>query len=135
MISGGIFKEGLGQLIFLIGNGNSFAYKQVLNFYKEDMVKFGPKSFLQYGATAHSSMGSKEEINKLSEDLYIPTWEDRSELGGKTIPKWSNDRKNLKYMYKFLLMIEQLNFMTSIYIYLIEFLINYFRRLIINFIY
>ena len=37
MVSGGISSEGLGKLIFHSGNVNTFAYKQVLNYYKEDL--------------------------------------------------------------------------------------------------
>ena len=65
MISGGICKEGLGRIIFHSGNVNSFAYRQVLNFYKEDIDKFSNKIFQQDGAKAHSSKSSKEEIEKL----------------------------------------------------------------------
>ena len=78
----------MGQLIFQSDNVNSFAYKQVLNFYREDMIKFVPKFFLQDGAIASSSMGSKEDIKKLFGDLYIPTKKDGPILGEKTIPKW-----------------------------------------------
>ena len=37
MISGAISKNGLGHLIMHSGNINTFAYKQSLNFYKEDI--------------------------------------------------------------------------------------------------
>ena len=47
MVSGGICKEGLGEIIFLSGTLNSFAYKQVLKYYKEDFNKFPPKIFQQ----------------------------------------------------------------------------------------
>ena len=59
MVSGGISSEGLGKLIFHSGNVNTFAYKQVLNYYKEDLSSFQPKYFQQDGARAHSSKGSQ----------------------------------------------------------------------------
>ena len=37
IVSGGISKDGLGKLIFHSGNINTFAYKQVLQFYREDI--------------------------------------------------------------------------------------------------
>ena len=40
MVSWGICDEGLGEIIFHGGNLNSFAYKQVLKFYKEDIDKY-----------------------------------------------------------------------------------------------
>ena len=45
MVSGGICNEGLGELIFHSGNVNSFAYKQVLKYYKEDLNRFPSKYF------------------------------------------------------------------------------------------
>ena len=47
MVSGGICDEGLGEIIFHGGNLNSFAYKQVLKFYKEDFDKYPSKIFQQ----------------------------------------------------------------------------------------
>ena len=73
MISGGICKEGLGRIIFHSGNVNLFAYRQVLNFYKEDIDKFSNKIFQQDGARAHSSKSSKNEIEKLFGNNFIPT--------------------------------------------------------------
>ena len=45
IVSGGISKDGLGKLIFHSGNINTFAYKQVLQFYKEDIDNSGKKLF------------------------------------------------------------------------------------------
>ena len=50
MVSGGICKDGLGEIIFHGGNINSFAYKQVLKYYREDLHKFPDKIFQQDGA-------------------------------------------------------------------------------------
>ena len=88
MVSGGICNKGLGKLIFHSGNVNTFAYRQVLNYYKEDLNFFGEKMFQQDGARAHSSKGSQTEINKLFEGHFIPTWEDGPEINGQKIPKW-----------------------------------------------
>ena len=55
MVSGGICDEGLGEIIFHAGNLNSFAYKQVLKFYREDIDKYPSKIFQQDGARSHSS--------------------------------------------------------------------------------
>ena len=42
MISGGISKKILGNLIFHSGNVNTFSYKQVLHFYKKDFINLAP---------------------------------------------------------------------------------------------
>ena len=42
MISGGISKKRLGNLIFHSGNVNNFSYKQVLHFYKKDFINLAP---------------------------------------------------------------------------------------------
>ena len=47
MVSGRICESGLGKLIFHSGNVNTFAYKQVLNFYKDDLDNFEDKYFQQ----------------------------------------------------------------------------------------
>ena len=47
MVSGGISIEGLGKLLFHSGNVNTFVYKQVLNYYKEDLSLFQLKYFQQ----------------------------------------------------------------------------------------
>ena len=53
--NGGVCNEGLGEIIFHSGNLNSFAYKQVLKYYKEDLNKFLSKLFQQDGAISHCS--------------------------------------------------------------------------------
>ena len=88
MISGGICKKGLGRIIFHNGNVNSFVYRQVLNFYKEDIDKFSHKIFHQDRAKAHSSKSSKNEIENLFGNNFKPTWNDRPKLNEKIIQRW-----------------------------------------------
>ena len=95
MVSGGICKEGLGKLIFHSGNVNTFAYKQVLNFYREDLDKFTNKYFQQDGARAHSSQGSQMEIIKLFGERFIPTWENGPKINGQNIPRWPPNSPDL----------------------------------------
>jgi len=65
MVSGGIYKD-------WGGNVNSFAFKQGLKFYKEDLKIFESKLFKQYGASSHSSKFSKNIINALFKNkLYL----------------------------------------------------------------
>ena len=45
MVSGGICSDGLGKLIFHSGNVNTFAYRQVLGYYKGDIDSFPNKYF------------------------------------------------------------------------------------------
>ena len=87
MVSGGKCREGLSKLVFHSGNVNSFSYKQVLEFYKEDLKAFPGKFFQQDGARAHSSRCSQKEINSLFGENYIPTWEDGPLINGEKIPK------------------------------------------------
>ena len=88
MISGGICKEGLGRVIFHSGNVNSFAYKQVLQFYKDDLNGFSQKYFQQDGARVHSSLSSQKEIQNLFGTHFIPTWENGPTLNNRIIPRW-----------------------------------------------
>ena len=50
MVSGGISKNGLWNIILHSGNVNTFSYKQVLDYYKADCNNFKPKFFQQDGA-------------------------------------------------------------------------------------
>ena len=98
MVSGGICREGLGKLIFHSGNVNTFAYKQVLNYYREDLDNFEHKYFQQDGARAHSSKGSQLTINNLFGDHFIPTWEKGDQIpqiNGQNIPKWPPNSPDL----------------------------------------
>ena len=98
IVSGGICEEGLCKLIFHSGNVNTFAYKQVLNYYREDLDNFKDKYFQQDGARAHSSKGSQEEINKLFGNHYIPIWEKGDQIpqiNGENIPKWPPNSPDL----------------------------------------
>ena len=95
MVSGGICKDGFGELIFHSGNVNCFFYKQVLQFYREDIDKFPVKIFQQDGARAHSSKSSQNEIKRLFGDKFIPTWENGPSINGKIIPRWPKKSPDL----------------------------------------
>ena len=95
MISGGIINEGLGELIFHSGNVNSFAYKQVLKYYKEDLNRFPSKIFQQDGARSHSSKLSRNMIQFLFKDRFIPTWDEGLKLNNEFIPRWPPNSPDL----------------------------------------
>ena len=65
MVSDGISKNGLGNIILHSGNVNTFSYKQVLDYYKADCNNFKPKFFQQDEAKVHSSKGSQKKIQEL----------------------------------------------------------------------
>ena len=95
MVSGGICNKGLGKLIFHSGNVNTFAYKQVLGYYKEDIDSFPGKFFQQDGARAHSSKGSQKEIIHYFKERFIPTWENGPVINGQQMPKWPPNSPDL----------------------------------------
>ena len=76
MVSGGICNEGLGEIIFHSGNLNSFTYKQILKYYREDLNKYIYKVFQQDGARSSSSKLSRNMIKFLFKDKFIPTRDD-----------------------------------------------------------
>ena len=88
MVSGRICNEGLGEIIFHSGNLNSFAYKQVLKYYREDLNKYPYKMFQQDGARSHSSKLSRNMIKFLFKDKFIPTWEDDLKINDEYAPRW-----------------------------------------------
>ena len=45
MVSGGISKNGQGNIILHRGNINTFSYKQVFDYYRADLINFKPKFF------------------------------------------------------------------------------------------
>ena len=75
MVSVDIFIKWLGKLKFHCGNVNTFAYKQVLGYYKDVIDTFRSKSFQQDGAIAHSSKGFQNEIIHYFKERFIPIWE------------------------------------------------------------
>ena len=98
--------------MFHSGDANTFVYKQVLNYYKEDLSSFQPKFFQQDGARAHSSKGSQQEIIGLFNSNFIPTWVDGPDINGQKNPKMAskftrsfryrinigNNQRNAKYV-------------------------------------
>ena len=47
MVAAGLCEKGVGKLIFVTGTMNSFSYNQTLEFYKEDLEKFGKDLYFQ----------------------------------------------------------------------------------------
>ena len=95
ILFGGICDEGLGEIIFHGGNLNSFAYKQVLKFYKEDIDKYPSKIFQQDGARSHSSKLSQNMIKFLFKDKFIPTWDNDLKINGEYVPRWPPNSPDL----------------------------------------
>ena len=62
----------MGEIIFHAGNLNSFAYKQILKFYREDLNKYSFKIFQQDDARNHSSKLSVNMSKSLFKDRFIP---------------------------------------------------------------
>ena len=95
LVSGGMCNEGLGKIIFHSGNVNSFSYKQVLHFYREDLDQYPSKFFQQDGARSHSSKSSRDIIQSLFDDKFIPTWEKGPKLNEHFIPRWPPNSPDL----------------------------------------
>ena len=63
MVGGGISKHGLGKLIFCIGTVDSFAYKQALEFYKQDIEALSEGNNLLYFHFKRSKRSFKRNKN------------------------------------------------------------------------
>ena len=95
MVSGGVCNEGLGEIIFHSGNLNSFAYKQVLKYYREDLNKFPTKFFQQDGARSHSSKLSRNMLLYLFKNRFIPTWDNGLKINNQFVPRWPPNSPDL----------------------------------------
>jgi len=71
MVAGGVSKFGVGKLIFYIGNVDSYAYKQAIEFYKKDIQHLSKNNnqlfFQQDNAPPHTS----QEIKKFCRILNL----------------------------------------------------------------
>ena len=76
MVGGGISKNGLGKLIFCIGTVDSFAYKQALEFYKQDIEALSDGNSLLYfqqdNATPHTSKEAREALKEINSLKFWP---------------------------------------------------------------
>ena len=95
MVSGGVCNEGLGEIIFHSGNLNSFTYKQVLKYYREDLNKFPTIFFQQVPARRHSSKLSRNMLFHLFKNQFIPTWDNGLKINDKFIPRWPPNSPDL----------------------------------------
>lgn len=74
MVAGGVCSNGIGKLKFIIGTMDTSAYKQTLDYYKEDLINLaGEKNLIlqQDNAPCHVSKGS---IKKLENINYLKHW-------------------------------------------------------------
>ena len=89
MVSVGICNEGLGKIIFNSGNLNSFSYKQVQKFYREDFDIYHSKFFqLDEVRDGHFSKLEKNIIQSLFKNQYILNWENGPKFKETFIPRW-----------------------------------------------
>ena len=96
MVSRGIYDhQGLWKIIFDACNANTFSYKQVLNFYRNDLNNFPLKIFQQNGSLAHSSRATQEEIQKLIGNNYITTLELWIKIDREIIHRWPPNSPDL----------------------------------------
>jgi transposase len=64
MVAAGLSAKGVGPMIFIAGKVNNFAYRQILDFYRDDMANIGGSLYFQQdGAKAHTSTASMAKIN------------------------------------------------------------------------
>ena len=84
MVAAGISSKGVGKLIFCVGTVNSFAYKQGLDYYKEDIENYGSHLYFQQdGAKCHTCPSSMAKLNPLFEnklDFWPPNSPDLSPI-------------------------------------------------------
>ena len=76
MVGGCFSKNGLGKLIFCIGTVDSFAYKQALEFYKQDIEALSEGNSLLYfqqdNATPHTSKEAREALKEIKSLKFWP---------------------------------------------------------------
>jgi hypothetical protein len=69
MAAGGVSKNGVGKLIFCIGNVDSFAYKQAISYYIDDIKRLSQGEdlffFQQDNAPSHTSKDVKMMLNDI----------------------------------------------------------------------
>ena len=94
MVGGGISKYGLGILIFSIGTVDSFAYKQALEYYKEDIKSLSPQNKLLYfqqdNAPPHTSKEAKQSLKEIRPP-NSPEIKNSEKYCAKIIEKFNKD--------------------------------------------
>ena len=113
MVAGGVCSNGIGKLKFIIGTMDTSAYKQTLDYYKEDLINLseGKKLiFQQDNAPCHVSKGS---LSKLENMDYLRNWPPNSPDLSPIETIWSvaqsqlegKDLKNIEDLKKYLLFV------------------------------
>ena len=76
MVGGGVSKNGVGKLIFCIGNVDSYAYKQAINYYINDINFLSQNGdeliFQQDNAPSHTSKEIKTLLSKIKSLKFWP---------------------------------------------------------------
>ena len=72
-------------------NVNTFSYKQVFEFYRENWYQYPTKYFHQDGTKIHSSKLSKKNIISLFWERFIPTWGKGPKFNGQFLLRWPSN--------------------------------------------
>ena len=76
MAAGGVSKNGVGKLIFCIGNVNSYAYKQAIQYYLSDIKILSQNEeqlfFQQNNAPSHTAKEVKEILKDIKTLKFWP---------------------------------------------------------------
>lgn len=114
MVAGGVCANGVGKLKFNVGTMDTSAYKQALDYYKEDLINLaGEKKLIlqQDNAPCHVSKGALKKLENID---YLRNWPPnspdlspietvwsivQSKLEGKVIKNIEDLKKNLLFVW------------------------------------
>ena len=116
MVAGGVCANGVGKLKFVIGTMDTCAYKQTLDYYKEDLINLSNGTgktllFQQDNAPCHVSKGALQKLETID---YLRHWPPnspdlspietiwsivQSQLEGKEIKNIEDLKTNILYIW------------------------------------
>ena len=92
----------MGEILFHACNLNSFAYKQILKFYREDLNKYSFKIFQQDEERNHSDKLSLNMIKFFFKDRFIPALDNDLKINDENVPHWlpnSHEFSHIQIIY------------------------------------